>query len=98
MVSVIVHDTFIYSNLLGGNSFANCIKRCIDNQYIKQYQCLPNPFIYENFILINSSQTEHRICEQIKLFSQSMKTNAKRFVSKIVMKYILKHVLTIHWF
>ena len=44
----------------------NCIKQCIDNQYLKQYQCLPNPFIYENFILINSSQTEHRICEQNK--------------------------------
>ena len=33
-------------------------------QYIKQYQCLPNPFIYENFKLINSNQTEHRICDQ----------------------------------
>ena len=43
-----------------------CLKRCIDNQYLKQYQCLPNPFIYENFILINSSQTEHRICDQNK--------------------------------
>ena len=43
-----------------------CIKQCIDDQYLKQYQCLPNPFIYENFILINSSQTEHRICDQNK--------------------------------
>ena len=26
----------------------------------------PNPFIYENFKLINSNQTEHRICDQNK--------------------------------
>ena len=43
-----------------------CYQRCIEELYIRKYKCLPNPFIYENFILINSNQTEHRICDQNK--------------------------------
>ena len=41
------------------------------NQYIREYKCLPNPFIYEDFVLINSSQTEHRICDRDMVFNKS---------------------------
>ena len=46
--------------------YRKCFQICIEDQYIKQYECFPNPFIYEDFILINSNQTEHRICDQNK--------------------------------
>ena len=46
------------------NLYQECYVKCIEEQYISQYQCLPNPFIHENFKLINSNQTEHRICDQ----------------------------------
>src|ERR1700761_9286803 len=41
------------------------------NQYLKDYNCLPNPIIYEDFVLINSSQTEHRICDRDMVFNKS---------------------------
>ena len=65
-------------------SFVNCVNtNCIEEKYIKQNQCLPNPFIYENFKLINSNQTEHRICDQkYKLISKSMKIIAKMICIK----------------
>src|SRR6201996_5375841 len=40
-------------------------------QYLKDYKCLPNPFVYEDFVLINSSQTEHRICDRDMVFNKS---------------------------
>ena len=57
------HLIYIYYSDSAFNSKV-CYQKCIEEQYIKQYQCLPNPFIYENFKLINSNQTEHRICDQ----------------------------------
>ena len=42
----------------------DCYQNCVLSECMKRYECLPNPFVYENFILINSSQTEHRICNR----------------------------------
>src|ERR1700761_2292425 len=41
------------------------------SQYLKDYKCLPNPFVYEDFVLFNSSQTEHRICDRDMVFNKS---------------------------
>ena len=41
------------------------------SQYIREYKRLPNPFIYEDFVFINSSQTEHRICDRDMVFNKS---------------------------
>ena len=30
--------------------------------YYGKYNCLPNPIIFENFVLINSNQTKYKIC------------------------------------
>ena len=40
----------------------NCYNKCIEKLYYNSYNCLPNPYINENFILYNASQTEYRIC------------------------------------
>ena len=41
------------------------------SQYLREYKCLPNPFIYEDFVFINSSQTAHRICDRDMVFNKS---------------------------
>ena len=41
------------------------------SHYIRDYNCFPNPFVFENFVLINSSQTEHRICDRDMVFNKS---------------------------
>ena len=48
-----------------------CHHNCLMSQYIREYKCLPNPFVYEDFVLINSSQTEHRICDRDMVFNKS---------------------------
>src|ERR1700744_6027687 len=48
-----------------------CYHNCLSDQFISHYKCLPNPFIYENFVLFNSSQTEHRICDRDMVFNKS---------------------------
>src|SRR5882672_10418563 len=44
------------------NDNINCYTKCIENVYNKSFQCLPNPYINKEFILINASQTQYRIC------------------------------------
>src|SRR5882672_1780119 len=41
----------------------NCFSDCIEKQYNKSFECLPNPYINEEFILMNASQTQYRICD-----------------------------------
>ena len=41
------------------------------SQYLRGYKCLPNALIYEKFVFINSSQTEHRICDRDMVFNKS---------------------------
>ena len=36
--------------------------KCIENLYNKSFECLANPYINEEFILMNASQTQYRIC------------------------------------
>ena len=43
-------------------SVGKCYAKCIENLYNKSYKCLPNPYINEEFILMNASQTQYRIC------------------------------------
>src|ERR1700742_61404 len=43
-------------------SVGKCNAKCIENLYNKSFECLANPYINEEFILMNASQTQYRIC------------------------------------
>ena len=64
-ISVIV--LFIYYNYFEmiadmSESVGKCYAKCIENLYNKSFECLANPYINEEFILMNASQTQYRIC------------------------------------
>ena len=40
----------------------NCQSRYV-NKYYSSYKCLPNPYINQEFILLNASQTQYKICD-----------------------------------
>ena len=40
----------------------NCQSRYVTQHY-SSYQCLPNPYINQEFILLNASQTQYKICD-----------------------------------
>ena len=40
----------------------NCQSRYY-NQYYASHHCLPNPYINQEFILLNASQTQYKICD-----------------------------------
>ena len=44
--------------------FDDCYHSCIENIYEKQFKCFPNPFITEDFVLLNSSQTKLLFCNK----------------------------------
>ena len=64
------------------SSFQDCYQNCVEKHYTEKYQCLPNPFIYENFILINSNQTEHRICYQNLTYFEINEKNFEKICNK----------------
>ena len=39
-----------------------CFVKCYERLYNNSFGCLPNPYINEEFILTNASQTQYRIC------------------------------------
>src|ERR1700744_1031842 len=39
-----------------------CRENCF-NKYYSSLQCLPNPYINQEFILLNASQTQYKICD-----------------------------------
>ena len=57
----------------------NCYTKCIENLYNKSFECLPNPYINEEFILMNASQTQYRICDH------NMNTNYTEY--SVIKKY-----------
>ena len=50
--------------------FDDCYHSCIENIYEKQFKCFPNPFITEDFILLNSSQTKLSFCNKSENISR----------------------------
>ena len=55
---------------------------CIENIYEKQFKCFPNPFITEDFVLLNSSQTKLSFCNK--------KENISRIDTKVCDKKCTK--------
>ncbi len=52
-------------SVLGSNdSQETCIHKCIADQYNIKYQCLPNPFIWKQFKLINLNENKQTICDR----------------------------------
>ena len=50
--------------------FDDCYHSCIESIYEKQFKCFPNPFITEDFVLLNSSQTKLSFCNKSENISQ----------------------------
>jgi len=60
-------------------SVGKCYAKCIENVYNKSFECLANPYINEEFILMNASQTQYRICDH------NMNTNYTEY--SVIKKY-----------
>ena len=51
-------------------------KKCIDNcieKHLQSLECIPNPFINESFVLINSNQNSIKVCEKLQNISIDIK-------------------------
>ena len=71
-------------------SVGKCYAKCIENLYNKSFECLANPYINEEFILMNASQTQYRICGNNSR-EYSVNTDiVKRNVIRIVTKYTIR--------
>ena len=59
-----------------------CFHTCIENQYMERHKCLPNPFVSKTFRLLNSSQTEKRICDKNRSISEIESNYCQNFCLK----------------
>ena len=49
---------------LGEQTWKQCYYECIEREYFKKFNCIPNPFLNTEFILIDSSQELYSICTE----------------------------------
>ena len=61
--------------IISGNesSYQDCYQSCIEELLVNE-KCIPNPFITEDFVLLNSSQTKLSFCNSTQNYTKIDKT------------------------